>query len=445
MAVIVQCPNLACRKLARYSDQSRGRRIRCPYCGQQFIFVASSVPSGLSRRDTDRSGHSTPGSGLHAAVPRDLPEQFGQYRIIRRLGRGGMGTVYLAHDTRLDRSVALKVPHFTPADGPQILERCVREARAAAKIQHPNICPVHDIGQIRGIHYLTMAYIEGRSLAELLSGQGLPSQGQAAALVRKVARGLHEAHRQGVIHRDLKPANIMINRRGEPVVMDFGLAHQDCVEDARLTETGAFLGTLGYLAPERIDGGGAVGPASDIYSLGVILYELLTGQLPFQGLPAAVLAQILTQEPEPPSTFRPDLDPQLQTICLKAIAKRIEKRFPTMMDLADALGVVTRQERYARLGKPASAATGGPTWPDPAALSGTNPLFFFHESPPIKRFGMSFWIAVSIPLFMAAAVSLVGIWSHPEPENQGSAPPSNRDPATNQQPVDRQPGRGLLN
>jgi serine/threonine protein kinase len=269
----------------------------------------------------------------------DLPEQFGRYRILKQLGKGGMGSVYLAHDSQLDRRVALKVPHFAPEDGPEVLERFRREARAAATIEHPNICPVYDVGEVNGVNYLTMAYVEGRPLSDLLKGDKPLPQRSVAAVVRKLALALEEAHKKGVIHRDLKPSNVMINRRKEPVLMDFGLARRVDKGEARLTKSGSVLGTPAYMPPEQVSGNvQAMGPPCDVYSLGVILYELLTGRLPFEGPVMAVLAQILTQEPEPPSVHRPDLDPRLRTICLKAMAKQPQDRYRTMSELAAALG-----------------------------------------------------------------------------------------------------------
>ncbi len=305
-------------------------------CGRVQTEVFHRRPRHAPRRAGEAAHHQP--RRRRGSAP-DLPEQFGRYRIVKRLGRGGMGSVYLAHDSQLDRQVALKTPHFTADDGPEVLERFTREARAAATIDHPNICPVYDVGSIDGVHFVTMAYIDGRPLSELVQeGKPLP-QRAAAALVRKLAAALAEAHRHGVIHRDLKPGNVMVNRRKEPVVMDFGLARRVNKEDERLTRTGAVLGTPAYMPPEQVAGDvKAMGPACDVYSLGVMLYEMLTGQLPFRGPLTAVLGRILTQEPEAPSKLRPDLDPALEAICLMAMAKKPADRFTSMEEMADALG-----------------------------------------------------------------------------------------------------------
>jgi predicted Ser/Thr protein kinase len=227
------------------------------------------------------------------AASRELPEQFGRYRIVQRLGQGGMGSVYLAEDTRLGRRVALKVPEFKPNDGPEARQRFLEEARAAATLDHPYLCPVYDAGEIGGRPYLTMAYIEGQSLAALVGAKGWPAR-QVAALVGKLALAMQAAHAQKVTHRDLKPANIMIKMTGaqrEPVIVDFGLARRDDPDDVRLTRSGQVLGTIGYMAPEQLRGDpGAIGPACDIYALGVILYELLTGRLPFRGSGLGIVA-----------------------------------------------------------------------------------------------------------------------------------------------------------
>jgi hypothetical protein len=277
-------------------------------------------------------------------APSELPAPFGRYRLVKLLGQGGMGGVYLAQDTQLDRLVALKIPLLDANEGSQILARFYREARAAAALHHPNICPIHDVGDRDGLPYLTMAYIEGKPLSEFTRLQPLLPR-QSAVLVRKLALALHEAHKRNVIHRDLKPANIMIDQRGEPVIMDFGLAHRARKGDARLTQVGSILGSPAYMAPEQVSGNvDAPGPAIDIYSLGVILYELLARRLPFRGDMMAILSQVVLDEPPPPSQFRADLEPELEAICLKAMAKKIEDRYASMADLATALSEYLRNK-----------------------------------------------------------------------------------------------------
>ena len=329
------------------------------------------------------------------AAPHTLPERFGRYRILKTLGKGGMGTVYLAHDTQLDRPVALKVPHFAAADA-WAMARFQREARIAAGIHHPNLCPVHDVGDVNGIPYLTMAYIEGRPLSTFLRGDKPLPQRQVALLVRKLAAALQEAHRQGIVHRDLKPANIMINQRQEPVIMDFGLAQRSQTDDVRLTRNGALVGTPAYMPPEQASGDlKAIGPACDVYSLGVILYELLTGRLPFDGPLAAVLAQVLFQEPEPPRQHRLDLDPALEAICLKAMAKKIADRYPSMAELHDALGVYLRSAGTPDAGRTAAVGLGpGREPPSPAPAE---PLFEVPDPP-----------LLTVPPSAPAAISLRG-------------------------------------
>lgn len=302
-----------------------------------------STPEPSTYPPTRNTAHSAP---LPPADPGgDLPAQFGRYRIVRKLGQGGMGAVYLAHDGQLDRPVALKVPRFTAGDGESI-ERFNREARTAATLQHPNLCPVYDVGDVDGRHYLTMAYIEGRSLAELIKGgEPLPEK-PVADLVRKLALALEEAHSKGVVHRDLKPANIMINDRHEPVILDFGLARQVHQTDVRLTAPGTLLGTPAYMPPEQVRGDTtAMGPRCDIYSLGVVLYELLTGQLPFQGANlGALISQVLTTNPPLPSTCRAGISKELEAICLKAMEKDPARRFPSMAQFAGALAAFLNNE-----------------------------------------------------------------------------------------------------
>ncbi len=261
---------------------------------------------------------------------------FGRYRIVRELGRGGMGTVYLAEDTRLGRLVALKVPNLDPGQR-QSAERFLKEARLTAGLHHRNICTVFDAGEENGCLYLTMAYVEGQPLRERVAEYAVGPPTRALELVRKIAVAVGAAHAKGIVHRDLKPGNVMLDACGEPIVMDFGLARHL----GGLTETrpGTPLGTPAYMPPEQARGDlAAIGPCSDIYSLGVVLYELLTGALPFQGDNAmALLYQAIHNPPPPLETHRPGLDPRLETICQKALAKEPGQRFGSMNELASVL------------------------------------------------------------------------------------------------------------
>jgi hypothetical protein len=293
---------------------------------------AISQPGTVEMRSVETS---KPADVPASVAPPELPEQFGRYLIVRKLGQGSMGTVYLAHDRSLDRPVALKVPRLRVGDDHKVLERFYQEARAAATLEHPNLCPIYDVGAIDGTPYLTMAFVEGCPLSEVIRDDQPLEPARAVALVHQLAVALQVAHARGVIHRDLKPSNVMLNRRGEPVVMDFGLARRAQSGEARLTHDGSLVGTPAYMPPEQVQGQVDVqGPACDIYALGVILYEALTGRLPFQGPVMAVLAQIISEEPAPLRQLRPDLDPALERICLKAMAKKPEERYASMSALA---------------------------------------------------------------------------------------------------------------
>jgi predicted Ser/Thr protein kinase len=305
----------------------------------------ATLPNGESHPLDEVAGATwpQPGPGRGAEIPWRGPSD--RYCILRKIGQGNMGAVYLARDTVLGRPVALKVPHFRPEDGPEVRERFLREARLLAALRHPNLCPVFDAGVVDGVPFLAMAYLEGSSLAQRLRAGPSWPQRAAAALVHRLALALAEAHDRGIIHRDLKPANIILTNRDEPVVIDFGLARSARPDEARLTGTGAILGTPAYMAPEQAAGEvAALGPACDIYSLGVILYELLAGRLPFEGSPLEVLARIRAQPPAPVSAHRPDVDPALDAVCRRALAKRPADRYRDMRALADALAAYLRAD-----------------------------------------------------------------------------------------------------
>jgi TPR repeat protein/serine/threonine protein kinase len=267
-----------------------------------------------------------------------LPTRFGRYEIVRKLGRGGMGQVYLARDTVLGREVAIKVPRLDKNDA-IMHARFLREAQLAAQLHHPNLCTIHDAGVEHGIHFLTMAYIEGTCLSDFLREGKRWKPREAAKLVRLLARALAHAHSKGVIHRDLKPANVMMRQSGEPIIMDFGLARQVDVDDQdqRLTRVGSTMGTPIYMSPEQARGDRDQTGTGDVYSLGVILYELLTGRVPFEGSNVEVLAKVLLEEPPPPSIHEPEVDSAIEAICLRALQKSPEKRYRTMEEFAKAL------------------------------------------------------------------------------------------------------------
>jgi WD40 repeat protein len=268
-----------------------------------------------------------------------LPERFGRYRVRGRLGAGGMGTVYEAEDPDLGRLVAVKVPRLDPAQRPEVamVRRFLKEARAAATVHHPHVCPIHDVGEQDGVPYVVMALIKGTSLAERLRGgrfEGLP---ESVEVVRQIAEGLSAVHAHGILHRDLKPGNILLGATGQAFLTDFGLARPEN-DTEHLTREGSFVGTPAYVAPEQVEWGPSkLGPWTDVYSLGVVLYESLTGRLPFEGPPLFVLSRLRTEAPPPPSQWRPGLPAELEAIVLRAMARRPEDRYRSARELADAL------------------------------------------------------------------------------------------------------------
>ena len=240
-----------------------------------------------------------------AAAP--LPRDFGRYRLLKFLGGGGMGRVYLALDSKLDIIVALKIPRPDIIAEPKMQARFYREARAAARLVHPGLCWVLDVGEFDATYYLVMRYVPGTPLSDLTDLTPI----ETAAMVRDIARAMAAAHKEGVIHRDLKPSNIVVTPEGNPVVVDFGLALLLDDELSRISTTNERLGTVPYMSPEQLLGKSEdIGPKSDIYALGCVLYKLLAGRRPFESSRAQFLGALHAIPPPPPSTHCAEIDPR---------------------------------------------------------------------------------------------------------------------------------------
>jgi formylglycine-generating enzyme required for sulfatase activity/tRNA A-37 threonylcarbamoyl transferase component Bud32 len=287
--------------------------------------------------DGEAAGQDTRADPPTGAAARDEAQQkLGRFHIRQRLGSGSFGAVYRAHDPVLDREVALKVPRESALERPEARARFLREPKAAAQLRHPNIVPVFDAGSEGERYYIASAFIQGHTLEQVIS-ERRPDFREAAKVVRELALALDYAHRMGVVHRDVKPANIMIDDRGQALLMDFGLARLERMEE-KLTQDGAVMGTPAYLPPEQADRSlGEVGPVSDQYSLGVVFYELLCGERPFQGTPAVLIYNAVHLAAKSPRTVNRHIPRDLETICLKAMAKDPRKRYQDCAQLAEDL------------------------------------------------------------------------------------------------------------
>jgi eukaryotic-like serine/threonine-protein kinase len=254
----------------------------------------------------------------------------GRYRVVRKLGSGGMADVYLAEDEELGRRVAIKILNDRHANDDQFVERFRREAKNAAGLSHPNIVSIYDRGEAEGTYYIAMEYLDGRSLKELVVARGPLPIADAIAFTRQVLGALRFAHRKGVVHRDIKPHNVMADADGRLKVTDFGIARAGA---SQMTEAGSIIGTAQYLSPEQARGA-AVDQRSDLYSVGIVLYEMLTGTVPFTGeSPVEIAMRHLADTPQPPSITRPEIPPDLDMIVLRSLAKNPEDRFQTAEEM----------------------------------------------------------------------------------------------------------------
>ena len=351
---------------------------RCPECeaaARRLDGLTDTVIDRL-RREFDAGAALPPtedalGPTGPTEPPRDTPRRVAGYEIFEEVGRGGMSVVYRARQVSPSRVVALKVLLAGEHADAERRARFLAEADAFARLRHPNVVQIYEVGEHGGLPFLALEFVEGVTLADRLGGAPLPPR-QAAELAEKLARAIHAAHRAGVVHRDLKPANVLLAADGTPKVTDFGLAKQ---EESDLTATGAVLGTPSYMAPEQAEGRThEVGPPADVYALGTILYEALTGRPPFRGAThLETLDQVRTREPVAPSQLRAKLPRDLDTVCLTCLRKEPAARYASAEALADDLGRFLRNE-------PIRARRTGPvgvTWrwcrrnPAVAALLGT--------------------------------------------------------------------------
>ncbi|MGB2823574.1 MAG: serine/threonine-protein kinase, partial [Phycisphaerae bacterium] len=309
-----------------------GLHIRCPHCHNPIEIVVDTPLTDIMCSVCGSHFSLVEDEGTYTAP---ALRTIGHFEAIERVGTGAFGTVWKARDTDLDRTVALKIPRkgqLTPAEAEQFL----REARAAAQLRHPNIVSVHEVGRDGDMLYIVSDLVRGVSLSDWLTTRRLTSR-EAAELCAKIAEALHHAHEAGVIHRDLKPSNIMIDASGEPQIMDFGLAKREAGE-ITVTLDGRPMGTPAYMSPEQAKGHAHLcDRRSDVYSLGVILFELLTGELPFRGNTRMLIYQVINDEAPGPRKLNHSIPRDLETICLRCLQKPPTGRYATAKALADEL------------------------------------------------------------------------------------------------------------
>src|SRR5216117_2655301 len=341
-----------CRKCGAeiFADAPEGLCTACLFETGLGLLAPPSVAAGDSsavasaKADDCGSVENTETSEANAAlhikkVPRPAKTlaNFGDYELLEEIGRGGQGVVYRARQKSLNRTVALKVIGLGHWATEAHLKRFRREAESAASLEHPGIVPIHEVGERDGSCYFSMKFIEGGQLDEVVRREPMPIR-RAVELIAKLARTVHYAHEHGILHRDIKPGNILLDAKGEPHLTDFGLARL-IESESSVTHTLDVLGTPSYMAPEQaIGNNAAVSSVTDVYGLGAVLYQLLTGQPPFAGgTTYETIKLLLDSDPKPPRLLNPKIDSDLSTICLKCLEKDPKRRYPSALDLAEDL------------------------------------------------------------------------------------------------------------
>jgi tRNA A-37 threonylcarbamoyl transferase component Bud32 len=357
-----------------------------------------------------------------AGVPVDLSGRtLGDYHILRRLGHGGMGEVYLAEQLSLKRRVALKILRADLAADPTYLQRFRAEAEAVAQATHANIVQVYAIGEADGLHFMALEYVEGRNLRDVLLRRGVPEPALVVSVMRQVASALQRAAELGIVHRDIKPENILLTRKGDVKVADFGLARMKSDQPLNLTATGVTLGTPLYMSPEQVQGN-AVDIRSDIYSFGVTCYHMLAGQPPYTGDNAFQVAlQHVNDDPKPLADLRPDLPAKLCDIIARMMAKKPQDRYQTPRDLLVDLEQMRDEVSGFTGTEPVRAAIlglGGATGPMGVAAPSTVKSITLA----LPSWSRGAWLlALSLPLALLAGIGVAHAWIHFHPPTTKAA------------------------